>query len=87
MNTYEFQNSQKHATVHMPGEIQKMVNVLRFSYRVVNPGLGVRSGSDCQKKNPETKGKPQKKLFFDGPATERGGGKGLATKKKLFLKL
>ena len=35
-------------------------------------------------------GKPQqiKSSFFSGPATKRGGGKGLATKKKeLFLKL
>ena len=29
------------------------------------------------------KGKPQKRYFFSGPANKRGGGKGLATKKKI----
>ena len=33
-------------------------------------------------------GKPQKKFFFFGPATKRGGGKGLGNKKsELFLEL
>ena len=31
-------------------------------------------------------GKPQKSYFFSGPATKRGGGgKGQATKKKIFF--
>ena len=36
----------------------------------------------------EGKGSRKKSIFFSGPATKRGGGKGVATKKKeLFLKL
>ena len=31
-------------------------------------------------------GKPQKRYFFSGPATERGGGKGQTTKKNNFFR-
>ena len=67
-------------TVHASVKTFKYITLYCYSYNQIQVDL--LHLRHCQ----DILGKPQKNNgFFSGPATKRGGGKGLATKKKYRL--